>query len=97
MSEKKFNIPKLILAGWAGKTITTTIYVLLPILIILGLAASGIEVNDESTVITEAIMLLVTHTIMFFILAFDWNKFLEDRRKQLKQIMNYRKTNNKSS
>jgi membrane protein YqaA with SNARE-associated domain len=91
MSEKKFNIPKLILAGWAGKTITTTIYVLLPILIILGLAASGIEVNDESTVITEAIMLLVTLTIMFFILAFDWNKFLEDQRKKLKQIMNYRK------
>ena len=91
MSEKKFSIPKLIIAGWAGKTITTTIYVLLPILIILGLAASGIEVNDESTVITEAVMLLVTLTIMFFILAFDWNKFLEDKRKQLKQLMNYRK------
>lgn len=91
MSEKKFNIPKLILAGWAGKTITTTIYVLLPILIILGLAASGIEVNDESTVITEAIMLLLTLTLMYFILGFDWNKFLEDKRKKLKQIMNYRK------
>lgn len=91
MSEKKISIPKLIIAGWAGKTITTTFYVLLPILIILGFAASGIEVNDESTVITEAIMLLVTLTIMFFILAFDWNKFLEDKRKQLKQIMNYRK------
>jgi len=91
MSEKEFSIPKLIIAGWAGKTITTTIYVLLPILIILGFAASGIEVNDESTVITEAVMLLVTLTIMFFILAFDWNKFLEDKRKKLKQIMNYRK------
>jgi len=91
MSEKKFSMSKLILAGWAGKTITTTIYVLLPILIILGFTASGIEVNDESTVITEAIMLLVTLTIMFLILSFDWNKFLEDKRKKLKQIMNYRK------
>ena len=91
MSEKKFSMSKLILAGWAGKTITTTIYVLLPILIILGFTASGIEVNDESTVITEAIMLLVTLTIMFLILSFDWNKFLEDKRKKIKQIMNYRK------
>lgn len=91
MSEKKFSMSKLILAGWAGKTITTTIYVLLPILIILGFTASGIEVNDESTVITEAIMLLVTLTIMFLILSFDWNKFLEDKRKKLRQIMNYRK------
>ena len=88
MSEKKFSMSKLILAGWAGKTITTTIYVLLPILIILGFTASGIEVNDESTVITEAIMLLVTLTIMFLILSFDWNKFLEDKRKKIKQIMN---------
>ena len=87
MSEKKFSMPKLILAGWAGKTITTTIYVLLPILIILGFTASGIEVNDESTVITEAIMLLVTLTIMFLILSFDWNKFLEDKRKKIKQII----------
>ena len=82
--------PKLIIAGWAGKTITTTIYVLLPILILLGFAASGIEVNDESTVITEAILLLVTLTIMFFILAFDWNKFLEDKRKKIKEIMKRR-------
>jgi hypothetical protein len=88
MSEKKLNLFKLILAGWAGKTITTMIYVLLPILIILGFTASGIEVNDISTVITEALMLLVTLTIMFFILGFNWNKFLEDKRNKLKQIMN---------
>ncbi len=87
MSEKKFNLFKLILAGWAGKTVTTMFYVLLPILIILGFTASGIEVNDVSTVITEALMLLVTLTIMFFILGFNWNKFLEDKRNKLKQIM----------
>ncbi len=46
----------------------------------------------ESTVITKALMLLVTLMIMFFILTFDWNKFLEEKRKQLKQIMNYRKS-----
>jgi hypothetical protein len=91
MSEKKFNLSKLIIAGWAGKTVTTFIYVLLPILIILGFSASGIEVNDISTVITEALMLLVTLTIMFFILGFNWNKFLEDKRNQLKQIMKPRR------
>ncbi|MFX0072341.1 MAG: hypothetical protein ACFFAO_14740 [Candidatus Hermodarchaeota archaeon] len=91
LSEKKFNLPKLLLAGWLGKTITTFFYVLLPILLILGFAASGIEVNDESTVITEALMLLVTLTIMFFILAFNWNKFLEDKRKQLKSLKHKRK------
>ncbi|TFG03387.1 MAG: hypothetical protein EU539_12285 [Promethearchaeota archaeon] len=87
LSEKKFNLPKLLFAAWIGKTITTLFYVILPILFILGFTASGIEVNDESTVITEALMLLVTLTIMLFILAFDWNKFLEDKRNKLRNII----------
>jgi len=84
MSDKKFSITKCLLAGWMGKTITTTFYVLLPILIILGISATGIEANDVSSVITEAIMLLVSLTIMFFIIAFNWNKFLENRQKKSK-------------
>lgn len=84
MSEKKFSITKCLLVGWMGKTITTTFYVLLPILIILGIYATGIEANDVSSVITEAIMLLVSLTIMFFIIAFNWNKFLENRQKKSK-------------
>ncbi|MHA1468909.1 MAG: hypothetical protein ACTSP6_12660, partial [Promethearchaeota archaeon] len=84
MSEEKFSITKCLIAGWMGKTITTTFYVLLPILIILGISATGIEANDVSSVITEAIMLLVSLTIMFFILAFDWNKFLENRQNKSK-------------
>jgi hypothetical protein len=59
---------------------------MLPIMIILGFTASGIEVNDTSTVITEAIMLLVTLTIMLFILGFNWNKFLEDKRAKIRNL-----------
>jgi hypothetical protein len=88
MSEKKYKLTKLIIVGWAGKTITTTFYVMLPIMIILGFTASGIEVNDTSTVITEAIMLLVTLTIMLFILGFNWNKFLEDKRAKIRNLKN---------
>jgi hypothetical protein len=51
-------------------------------LINLGIAASEVELNDVSSVITEALMLIATLTIMFFILAFDWNKFLDKRSKK---------------
>lgn len=88
MSERKFKLYKCLLAGWLGKTITTTFYVLLPILLLLGISASGMEVNDVSAVITEAIMLLLTLTIMFFILAFNWNKYFENKQKTAKTIKN---------
>ncbi len=82
MSEKKFNFYKCLLYGWAGKNVTTAIYVLLPILIILGFTASGMEFDDISSVISESIMLLATITIMYFIMAFDWNKFLANLKKK---------------
>ena len=83
MSERKFSISKCLLAGWMGKNITTFFYVLLPILILMGFSASGIEVNDVSSIITESIMLLVSLTIMFFILAFNWSQFLENKQKKV--------------
>ncbi len=83
MSERKFSLSKCLLAGWMGKNITTFFYVLLPILILMGFSASGIEVNDVSSIITEAIMLLVSLTIMFFILAFNWTQFLENKQKKV--------------
>ena len=51
------------------------------ILINLGISASEVELNDVSSVVTEALMLIATLTIMFFILAFDWNKFIDKRSK----------------
>ena len=80
MTERKLNYGKCILYGWLGKNVTTFAYVCLPILIILGIAATGVEVNDTSSVISESIMLLATLTIMFFILAFDWNKYIENKQ-----------------
>jgi hypothetical protein len=44
------------------------------------ISAYGIEFNDISSVITEAIMLLIT--ITFFIMSFNWNKYIETHGKQ---------------
>ena len=82
MSDKKVNYLKCVLWGWLGKNFTTLFYVILPILIILGYTASGIEINDVTSVITESIMLLVTLSIMFFILSFNWDKFIERRQSK---------------
>jgi hypothetical protein len=82
MSDKKINITKCIIWGWLGKNITTFFYAILPLFIILGYAASGIDINDISSVITEAVMLLVTLSVMFFILTFNWGKFLDKRQRQ---------------
>lgn len=81
MSKEKINFFKCLLFGWIGKNFTTLFYVFLPILINLGISASEVELNDVSSVITEALMLIATLTIMFFILAFDWNKFIDKRSK----------------
>jgi hypothetical protein len=80
MSKKKVNLTGCLFWAWMGKNITMLFYVLLPILILLGFNASGIEFNDVSSVITEAIMLLITLTIMYFIMSFNWNKYIEKHR-----------------
>ncbi|MFO8020608.1 MAG: hypothetical protein R6U96_18440 [Promethearchaeia archaeon] len=77
----KYPAWKCIIPGWLGKNFTTIFYCAWPVLIALGFTASGIELNDTSSIITEAIMLLVTITIMFFILSFNWNHYLEKRRE----------------
>ncbi|MFX0003851.1 MAG: VTT domain-containing protein [Candidatus Hodarchaeota archaeon] len=74
----KYPFWKCIIPGWLGKNFTTFLYCCWPILVALG--AQGIQTDDISSIITEAILLLVTITIMFFIMAFDWNKYLKKRR-----------------
>jgi len=78
----KYPAWKCILPGWIGKIFITTFYCLWPILIALGILSTGSISDDFSSVITEAIMLLVTITVMFFIMSFDWNKLLENRKKK---------------
>ncbi|MBA7619741.1 hypothetical protein ES703_27082 [subsurface metagenome] len=75
---------KCIVPGWLGKNFTILFYCCWPIFIALGFTAKGIQSNSKSSIITEAILLLATITAMFFIMAFDWTKFLE-KRKQKKQ------------
>jgi len=88
LSKQKINFGKCIVYGWLGKNITTIFYVFLPILILIGFSSSGMEINDTSSIITEALMLIATLSIMFFILSFNWNKFLEDRKtKSVKKKM----------
>ncbi len=82
MSKRKIHIGKCVLWGWLGKNITTLFYISLPIFIVLGLNATGIEIGDVSSVITESVMLLITISIMFFILSFNWDKYLEKRREK---------------
>jgi membrane protein YqaA with SNARE-associated domain len=80
----KYPYWKCIIPGWLGKNVTTLFYCSVPIFIALGLLATGIQTDDLSNIITEAILLLVTITIMFFIMSFNWNKLLEKRREKRK-------------
>ncbi|MFW9900585.1 MAG: VTT domain-containing protein [Candidatus Thorarchaeota archaeon] len=83
----KYPFWKCIIPGWLGKNFTTLFYCCWPILVVIGLFSQGIQPNDNSSVITEAILLLVTITVMFFIMSFDWTKFLEKRtQKKLEKI-----------
>ena len=86
MSEEKFSFTKCLIFGWMGKNITTLFYVMLPILISIGVTSSGVTVDDTSSIITESVMLMATLSIMLFILAFDWNKYLENRKAKKAQI-----------
>lgn len=86
MSDKKINFPICILWAWLGKNVTTVFYVIFPILISLGFGATGIEVDDISSVITESLMLIITLAIMQFILSFNWEKYLNNRREKKKSI-----------
>ena len=82
MSDKKINFPICIIWAWLGKNVTTIFYVIFPILISLGFGATWIEVDDISSVITEALMLIITLAIMQFILSFNWDKYLNNRREK---------------
>ncbi|MFX0009508.1 MAG: hypothetical protein ACFE9R_04280 [Candidatus Hermodarchaeota archaeon] len=88
MSKKKINFTKCIFWAWMGKNLTVLFYIFLPILIQLGFSVSGIEFNDTSSIITEAIMLLITITIMYFIMSFNWNKYIDKRREKRETNVN---------
>jgi len=82
----KYPFWKCIIPGWLGKNVTTLFYCCWSIFVALGLVTQGIQSNDISSVITEAILLLVTITVMFFIMSFNWTKYLEKRsQKKLKK------------
>ena len=73
---------KCIIPGWLGKNFTTIFYCCWPIFVALGFVAQGIQSDDIPNIITEALLLLVTITVMFFIMAFDWTKYLEKRSQK---------------
>jgi membrane protein YqaA with SNARE-associated domain len=84
MSDKKINFPICFVWAWLGKNVTTIFYVIIPIFISLGFGATGIQVDDISSVITEALMLMITLAVMQFILSFNWEKYLNNRREKKK-------------
>ncbi|MFX1313445.1 MAG: VTT domain-containing protein [Promethearchaeota archaeon] len=75
----KYPFWKCIIPGWVGKSFTTLFYCCWPIFVAVGFTAQGLDPNGESSIIMEAILLLVTITVMFFIMAFDWAKYLEKK------------------
>ncbi|MFX0012701.1 MAG: hypothetical protein ACFE9R_20490, partial [Candidatus Hermodarchaeota archaeon] len=81
---KKIHLPICFIWSWLGKNVTTLFYVIIPILISLGFGFTGIEVDDFSSVITEAFMLMLTLAVMQFILSFNWEKYLNNRRAKRK-------------
>jgi len=81
-TDKKINLPICILWAWLGKNVTTVFYVIFPILISLGFEATGIEIDDISSVVTESFMLIITLAIMQFILSFNWERYLTKRREK---------------
>lgn len=84
MSNKKINFPICFIWAWLGKNVTTIFYVIIPILISLGFGVTGTQVDDISSVITEALMLMLTLAVMQFILSFNWEKYLNNRREKHK-------------
>lgn len=80
----KYPFWKCIVPGWLGKSFTILFYCCWPIFIALGFTAQGVQSNSISSIITEAVLLFLTLSVMFFIMAFDWSKLLE-KRKQKKQ------------
>ncbi|MHA1149615.1 MAG: hypothetical protein ACTSR8_15375 [Promethearchaeota archaeon] len=85
MSDHKINLAFCLIFGWIGKNIITIFYVILPILIRFGFTYANIELNDVNSVISEGIILLATLSIMFFILAFDWNKYIQNKQNESHQ------------
>ncbi|MFW9771025.1 MAG: hypothetical protein ACFFFB_01085 [Candidatus Heimdallarchaeota archaeon] len=82
MSEKRINFHKCLISAWMGKNITTLFYAFLPILVLFGVNATGIEIGDLSSAIIEVVLLLITLTLMYFIMTFDWTKLLEKNKER---------------
>lgn len=78
----KYPFWKCIIPGWLGKSFTILFYCCWPIFIALGFSNQGIQSSNNSTIITEAIFLILTISIMLFIMSFNWKKLLEKRTKK---------------
>ncbi|MBN1215847.1 MAG: VTT domain-containing protein [Candidatus Lokiarchaeota archaeon] len=87
----KYPFWKCIIPGWLGKNFTTILYCLIPVFLQFGFDFLGFggEQNDVRDVVTEIVLLLFTISIMFFIMGFNWNKFLKERKeKKIKKSKN---------
>ena len=84
---RKYPLWKTLIPAWLGKNVTTLLYCCWPLFLEAGLITFGLESNDTSTIITEAIILVFTITIMYFIFSFNWDRYaknLENRKKNTK-------------
>ncbi|TFG00333.1 MAG: hypothetical protein EU541_02605 [Promethearchaeota archaeon] len=85
---RKYPLWKTLIPAWLGKNVTTLLYCCWPLFLEAGLIATGLESNDTSTIITEAVILLFTITVMYFIFSFNWDRYatnLEKKRQARKE------------
>ncbi len=78
----KYPFWKCLIPGWLGKTMTIIFYLCWPIFIYLGFQLEGLIMDDTSSIILEALLILITLTVMFFIMAFNWNEYIKERMEK---------------
>ncbi len=76
---RKYPLWKTLIPAWLGKNFTILVYCCWPLFLDAGLIATGLESDPISTIITEAVILIFTITVMYFIFAFDWERYAENR------------------
>ncbi|MHA1688173.1 MAG: hypothetical protein ACTSYC_11780 [Promethearchaeota archaeon] len=78
----KYPFWKCVIPGWLGKSFTILFYCCWPIFIYLGFQLEVLIMDDTSSIILEALLILITLTVMFFIMAFNWNEYIKEHEKK---------------
>lgn len=70
-----YNFFLSVVFGWLGKSFTTFFYIFYPVLINLGVLASGGNITD-SNILVETLILGISVSLIIGLMMYDWNKLL---------------------